>query len=153
MRRKAVVVLVLLVAVVLAERREFLFINLNYQIDHVQRGTEFSYAHSKFQQATAGRSLDELTALKWCASAAYVAVMTLLAVVLARSLFGDHRYARPILIGVAAAALAALSLFLLAHWVASLADVAVKLLHMLQYPVILLVLLAARSLGRGTGPG
>ncbi|QQR85466.1 MAG: hypothetical protein IPJ76_12710 [Flavobacteriales bacterium] len=148
MKRRLLIGAVLLVAVLLAERREFLFINLNYQIDHLSRGTPFSYAHSAFRSFVAGWSLQALTALKWCMSLVYIAVNALLALALARLLHGDHRYAKPILLIIGAVALAALLFHALGYLFTGGMGIAVMLLHMVQYPVVLLVLLVSSSLSR-----
>lgn len=147
MKRKLLIAAVLLVAILLAERREFLFINLNYQIDHVARGTPFSYAHSAFRAFVAGWSLEALTTLKWALSLAYIAVNTLLAVALSLLLHGHHRYTPPILFIVGAVCVAALGFHALGAVVPGGLDIGVKLLHMVQYPVVLLVLLVSRGLG------
>ena len=123
--------------------REFLFVNLNYQLDHVARGTPFSYAHSLLQGWTQGIGTTGLTALKWAASFFFILLMTGLSVVAARLLFGDHRYLRLIAVAVCCVALLALLLHAL-----SLEMAAVKLLHALQYPVILLALVLVRPLAR-----
>ncbi|MBK8338968.1 MAG: hypothetical protein IPK99_02665 [Flavobacteriales bacterium] len=123
--------------------REFLFVNLNYQLDHVARNTPFSYAHSRFQGWTQGIGLGGLTALKWSAAFFFILLMTSLSVIAARLLFGDHRYLRVIAFAVGAVALLALLLHSL-----SLELAAVKLLHALQYPVILLALVLVRPLAR-----
>ena len=148
MKRKFPIVAVLLVAIVLAERREFLFINLNYQIDHVSRGTASSYAHSAFRSFVEGWSLGALTKFKWALSVAYTVVNAVLAVALARLLHGHWRYTRPILVIVAGVCAAALGFHALGTRVPGGADVGVKLLHMVQYPVVLLVMLASAGLGR-----
>ncbi len=121
--------------------REFLFLNLNYQLDHLQRGTPYSYAHSLFQQWTTGADLSDLTLLKWILAAAYVALMLLMAVLLARVLTGHHHHRRTLVIGTAMAAALALLLHMGATVLPPLEAVAVKLLHALQYPVLLLILL------------
>lgn len=150
MKRRLGIVAVLAAAIALGALREFLFLNLNYQLDHVQRATGFSYAHSMFQTWTHGWSLGQLGGLKWSLSISYIVVMTSLAVCLARLLFGHWRYAKPIVLAVAAVSGLALVLHFFSAWLPPLADVAVKLLHMVQYPVVMLVLLAGKTLGMQT---
>jgi len=130
-------------AVGLGALREFLFVNLNYQLDHVARGTAVSYAHSLFQEWTQGMGLSGLTALKWAATLSFIAAMTCLSVLAARLLFGDQRYLRVILFAVGS--IAALALVL--HGL-SLDLAAVKLLHALQYPVLMLGLVLVRPLAQ-----
>ncbi|MBP6390366.1 MAG: hypothetical protein KA352_05710 [Flavobacteriales bacterium] len=141
MNRRGGIALLVAVAVVLGALREFLFVNLNYQLDHVARGTPFSYAHSLFQGWTQGLGVAGLTALKWAAAFFFVLLMTGLSVLAARLLFGDHRYLRLIAVAVGCTALLALLLHVL-----SLEMAAVKLLHALQYPVMLLALVLIRPL-------
>ena len=73
MKRLPAVLLVLALAVVLGSLRDLLLINLNYQLDHVQRGTPYSYAHSAFQAAVSGWGLKALIALKWGLAIGFVA--------------------------------------------------------------------------------
>lgn len=148
MKRKLLIGAVLLAAILLAERREFLFINLNYQIDHVSRGTPFSYAHSAFRSFVEGWSLGALTMFKWALSFTYIVVNVLLAAALAQMLHGHRRYTRPILFIVGAVCLAALGFHALGAFIPGGLDIGVKLLHMVQYPVVLLVLLASAGLRR-----
>lgn len=148
MKRKLLIGAVLLVAVVLAERREFLFINLNYQIDHVSRGTPRSFAHSTFRSFVEGWSLGALENSKWALSLLYIAVNAWLAIAMARLLHGHGRYTLPILVIVGSVCLAAFGFHALGTRVPGGAEIGVKLLHMVQYPVMLLVLLASAGLGR-----
>ena len=148
--RRFAIISILVVAIGSGALREYLFVNLNYQIDHVGRGTEFSYADSTFKAWTLGWDLQRLEVLKWTFAVGYVVLLTTLAVWMARLLFGHSRHARYIVVAVFGVAGLALLLHLLSAWLPPLADVAVKLLHMLQYPVVLLVLLAANALGRAS---
>lgn len=145
--RRVAVIAILVLAIGLGAAREYLFINLNYQIDHVGRATEFSYADSDFKAWTSGWSIRQLEMLKWAMAMAYIVVMTGLAVLMSRLLFRDNRHTRFIVLAVVAIAAFSLLLHAVSGWFSPLADVAVKLLHMLQYPVVLLVLLSARGLG------
>lgn len=141
MNRRLAAGLLVAVGVLLGALREFLFLNLNYQIDHLRRATPYSYAHSLFQGWTAGADLGDLLLLKWALAGAFVAVMLVLAVALARILTGHHGHRTAIVGGTALAAALALLLHLAARALPPLEAVAVKLLHALQYPVLLLVLL------------
>ncbi|MFZ1689141.1 MAG: hypothetical protein WAU70_17090 [Flavobacteriales bacterium] len=147
MKRRLAIAAVLAAAIALGALREFLFLNLNYQLDHVRRATGFSYAHSIFQAWTHGWSLGQLNGLKWALSIGYVLVMTSLATVLAFLLFRRWSYSRPIVLAVGAVCGLALVLHLFSAWLPPLADVGVKLLHMVQYPVVMLVLVAGKALG------
>jgi cell division protein FtsW (lipid II flippase) len=145
-RRAWGMLVIVVVAVLLGALREFLFINLNYQIDHLEHGRAYSYAHSKFQRLVAGIDLQGLVILKWVWSGAYVLIMLILGILLSRLLFGDHRYAYPIVIGYIIIGILAL----LFHGISSGADawynIGVKLLHALQYPVILIFIWGAAQL-------
>ncbi len=135
--------LVLLAGILYGSWREFTFINLNYQIDHLARHTPFSYAHSMVQGWLRGWDLRAVVLLKWSLALLSMAVMAALCVLLARVLLGTWRHARWILAGFAAFALLALVLHLLAPWVPGLDMVAIQVSHMLQYPVPLVFVLVA----------
>lgn len=138
----------LLVSVVLGALREFVFINLNYQVDHVARNTPMSFAHSQFQAWVSGWSLRSLILLKWGMALAFAAAMCLLCVLLARVLFASRRYDRAVLIAFAAIGVVAVVLHVLSPWIPPLELVSVKLLHALQYPVLLMFIWAASWLRR-----
>lgn len=150
MSKRTVILICLAIAAVLGGLREFLFVNLNYQLDHVARSTERSYAHSAFQAWVRGWGSAELTTLKWALAAAFVAVMCALCLWSARVLFAPLRLDRWIVIGYAAVGLVAVLLHGLARfWSAPLEVASVKLLHALQYPVVLVFLWAASALVPG----
>jgi hypothetical protein len=138
--------LLLLIGIVLGACREFLFINLNYQIDHVARHTRFSYAHSLFQGWTRGMGLGVLLTLKWVLALAFILAMLALSVVMSRVLFHTWRHTRPLVIGFAAFAIVSVALHALAYWRPDFEMVSIHLSHMLQYPVVLLFLLLAAGL-------
>jgi len=148
MRRRASILAVLLLAIVLGACREFLFINLNYAIDHLANHRPYSYAHSAFTAAVSGFSLSELRLMKWALAVLFILVMLVLAIILSRTLFGDHRYRMALAAGALAIALLALLLHLGGSLHPALGAVSVKLLHLLQYPVLLLFLWAASMLRR-----
>lgn len=147
-QRRLWMLAILLVAICLGAVREFLFLNLNYSIDHLANHREFSYAHSAFQRAVAGSSLADLLRLKWALAVLFVGLMAGLSVLLARVLFNDHRYRVHILIGFFAIGLLALLLHLASSSFPALEGVSVKLLHLLQYPVILFFIWAGALLQR-----
>lgn len=134
--------------VALGAGREFLFLNLNYQIDHLARATRFSYAHSLFQRWTAGMGLEALYTLKWILALAFMVAMAGLCVVLARVLFGSWKLLWPIAIGFLLFAVLALALHVSARWAPPLEMVSIHLSHMLQYPVALLFILLASWMPR-----
>ena len=144
--RRFAILALLLVGVLLGAAREFLFLNLNYQIDHKAHGRPFSYAHSLFQAWTAGMDLASLVRLKWVLAMVFIAAMWSLATIMARVMVGDHRYLRLI----AALFLSAAGLALVLHLTGmpALEAVSIKLLHALQYPVVLLVVGVALRLQR-----
>ncbi|MBK9418546.1 MAG: hypothetical protein IPO05_12550 [Flavobacteriales bacterium] len=141
---RTLLVFLIPVSLLLGAAREFLFLNLNYQIDHLARRSAFSYAHSVFQRWTGGMDLDALLRWKWGLAVAFIAAMWTLAILTARVLVGDHRYLRVITLLFLAVAGLALMLHLTA--VPALEAVSVKLLHALQYPVVLVVLWVALRL-------
>ena len=147
MGRRSTLLACLFLALVLGGLREFLFVNLNYQLDHVARQTEVSFAHSIFQAWTNDWSLGTLTVLKWTMAGAFTTAMCLLCIWLARSLFAPRQFDKWILLGYSAVGLVALLLHVSAQWFAPpLEIVSVKLLHALQYPVVLIFLWAASNL-------
>lgn len=143
--KKPAVLLLLVAGVVLGALREFVFINLNYQLDHVQRGTRWSYAHSAFQRAVAGMELPGLVRLKWVLAAAFIAVNCLLVVLLARCLAGHWGRSRIIVVIYVALGLLAFGLSRLGGSVPGMDRIALQLLHLVQYPVPMLLLLAFHS--------
>lgn len=144
MNRKWLAVLVILgVAIVLGALREFLMINLNYCIDHLANHRVVNYAHSLFRSAVDGVSLQGLKGLKWAFSGLFISTTLVLSILLARILHGDHRYRRWLLIGFATVACVALFLQLGSSFEPALGLVSVKLLHLLQYPVVLFFIWAS----------
>lgn len=154
--RRTEAIVVLLAGISFGAWREFAFINLNYQIDHVANHTPFSYAHSLVQGWTRGIGLEGLLALKWSLALLSMIVMAGLCILLARVLFGSWQHALPILIGFTGFALLSLAMHGLARWAPPFELVSVRLSHMLQYPVCLLFVLIAATLpkgGQGVEPG
>lgn len=133
---------VLLIGILLGAFRDFLFINLNYQIDHVRRATAGSFAHSRFQRWVEGWDLYDLIRLKWALAAAFILCMWCLSLALLRNANALVRLARPVSLIFVGVALAALFMHGLARWL-PLEEASVNLLHAIQYPVLLLVLQVA----------
>jgi hypothetical protein len=134
-RRIAWSALLLLIGIALGGLREFLFVNLNYQLDHLQRGTPYSYAHSAFQQWSAGCTATELAAIKWGLSAGFVLVNLTLTMVMGRVRFGARwpwRMAAALFLAVAGMAGALFALSKAHPW---LYPAAVQLAHAVQYPL------------------
>lgn len=146
MKRAAGIGAVLLVAILLGGTREFFFINLNYAIDHLENHRPYSYAHSAFSAAVTGLSLGDLILLKWAAGMTFIAAMLVLTVTMARVLFGDHRYRLMLIITTLFVSVLAFTLHLAVPLHPAFGLVSVKLLHMLQYPGVLLFLWAASML-------
>lgn len=146
--RRTETVLVLLAGITFGAGREFAFINLNYQIDHVEHHTRFSYAHSLVQGWTRGLDLGVLLFLKWALALGSMLVMAGLCIVLARVLFASWRQAVPILLSFIAFAMLSLVMHFLSRWAAPFELVSISISHMLQYPVSLLFLLIAATLPR-----
>lgn len=145
-RRHALMLLLMAVAVALGAMRDFLAINLNYQIDFVQYQRGVSYAHSLFRGWTEGWDLAALVRLKWLIAGGMVGAMLGLCIAMARLVFGDHRYRRVLVIGFVAVGGLALGLQRMSGAYPPLYDVSVKLLHVLQYPVPLFLIWAASLL-------
>lgn len=139
---------ILLVAVSLGALREFLFLNLNYQLDAVAKNKPFSYAHSMFQSWVEGWEFSALLRLKWALALLFVCVMAVAAVLLARVLWGDQRYRRLILLAFGAVAALALMFHVLAVLHPAFGTIGVKMLHSLQYPVLLFFVWAAAIIQR-----
>jgi hypothetical protein len=137
--------LLLVFATVMGGLREFLFLNLNYQLDAVARDRPFSYAHSVFQGWTAGMDLADLTRLKWALALVFTAVMWSLTVGMGRLRTGDHRHT-PV-ISALFVGMGTLALVLHLTHQPALQAVSIKLLHALQYPVLLFIGWAASRLG------
>ena len=143
--RRLEAAVVLVAGIAFGAWREFAFINLNYQIDHVQRHTPFSYAHSMVQRWIGGWDLTALVTLKWTLAFLSMAIIAGLCILLARILYGHWRHARWVLAGFAGFAGLSLAMHLLARWVPALELVAVGLSHMLQYPVPLVFILVGTT--------
>lgn len=139
---------ILVAAIALGASREFLFLNLNYQLDAVAHGRDISYAHSLFQGWVKGWDLNDLVVLKWTLALVFSLLMALACIALARLLFGDHRHIRTIALGYLALGTIALALHALASVHPAFDAIGVKVLHTLQYPVLLFFIWAAAILQR-----
>jgi hypothetical protein len=142
--------MLMLAAVLLGAVREFLFINLNYQLDAVAHERAVSYAHSLFRGWTAGMDLSALVMLKWLLALLFIGLMLMLSVAVSRIVFGDHRYRVALVAGFLLIGAAALALHALSGGIPQLYGVSVKLLHLLQYPVVLFFIWAASLLPAGS---
>lgn len=145
-RRRVHMVIIVALAVLLGALREFLAINLNYQIDAVRYDRSVSYAHSAFQQLVAGRDLRELIRVKWLIALAFSMAMCLLCLALARSLNGDQRHRKAIIAGFLIIGCLALLFHLASAFAPPLQAASIKLLHLLQYPVVLFFVWAGSRL-------
>jgi len=139
---------ILVAAVTLGALREFLVLNLHYQVDAVARNRPISYAHSMFQGWVEGWELPELLRLKWVFAVFFAGAMALACVLLARVLFGDHRHRLTILLAYTMAGALALLLHVLSTVHPAFGNIGVKLLHALQYPVVLFFVWAGAILQR-----
>jgi len=139
--------------IALGSLREFVFINLNYELSAASGQTPWSYAHSAVQRALEGWTVPQMLRLKWVLAMAFVATMGTLTFATGRLLFG-RRLDRVIGLGYGLIALLALLLHVAAHWLPFTASAGVKLLHLLQYPMPIVVLVVARFLpGEVKGDG
>lgn len=145
--RNLLVVLLLLGGLAVGALREFLFINLNFQIQHVRYSTPYSYAHSLFRGWVQGWDLADLVRLKWVLAVALSTAMLGLCIALAKVLFGSHTYRKALVIGYGLAGALAVLLHLAGGLVPQLGSISVKLLHALQYPVMLFLVWAAWLVG------
>ena len=146
MRRRTLLALLMLAAMLLGAVREFLFINLNYQLDALTYKRPVSYAHSLFRGWTDGLDLSALVMLKWVLALLFIGLMLLLSMAVARIVFGDHRYRGALVAGFLLIGAVALALHAFSGSVPALYGVSVKLLHLLQYPVLLFFIWAASLL-------
>lgn len=136
-------VMLLVIAIAIGAAREFLFVNLNYQIDFVAHTRDRNYAHSLFQAWAEGWTVGDLIIAKWCLAILCILLMLGLTLMLARIRFGDHRYGKQLTLGFALVALLALAGHGLSHAWPTLAPISIKLLHALQYPVPMLIVWAS----------
>ena len=153
--RRAAVLAIWAIAITLGAIRDFFFYNLNYQLDAVARQSPVSYAHSMFQGWVQGWDLAALLRLKWVLAFLFAGSMLLICLALARVLFGDHRHRRAIMLAYLLFGGLALALHGLAGVHPAFGHIGVKLLHSLQYPVVLFLFWAAALLTqaqRSTGP-
>lgn len=143
MKRRGVLSLLLLAtSVALGAVREFLFVNLNYQLDYLNHERDQSYAHSSFQRLVHGLDAGQLATTKWLLAFAFIGATLALTLVLARVRLGDARLDRAAVVTFLSIGGLALALHLASGAVAFLYPISVQLLHALQYPVPLLVVWA-----------
>ena len=131
---------------------DFVFINLRFQEDFLRRGRPLSYAHSMFQAWVRDLDLKELHVLRWVLAVGFAAAMLALAVALARLLFGSHRYRGAIVMGYLIIGVLALGCYMGASILPPLAPVGTKLLHALQFPLVLVFIWGAAWLAPRSGP-
>ena len=136
----------IILALVISQARDWLMYNFNYQIDHLSRGTDFSYAHSFFQSAVGSWELSTLVACKWLSAMLIVLIMLLLTVYVARRIFGSGKYDRALVTVYLASAIISLTFYFLSTFNPNFRMAGVQLLHALQYPVVLFVLILASPL-------
>ncbi len=124
-------------ASLLGAAREFVATNINFQIDFLSNSRERNYAHSVFRDWAQGWDLADAQRAKWLAAGAFMVSMAVLTAAMARTRFGDHRYAVPVMVFFAALGACAG----ICYWAnpALLRPVAIAILHALQYPVPVLL--------------
>lgn len=142
-RRALLTLAIIAVALSLAAFRDYLFVNLNYQIDALGHERAVSYAHSRFRAWVEGMELSDLTRLKWLLALAFASINLVFAVTMSRIRFGDHRHRAAIIVAFLLVGGIALLTHALSANVPGLAMISIKLLHALQYPVVLLLIWAA----------
>lgn len=123
----------------LGAAREFVFVNLNYQIDFLAHARDRNYAHSQFRRWADGLSLNEVLVAKWLLAAAFIGAMLVLSIAMARTRFGDARFDKAIVAGFIGVAALALAFHAGSALLPSLRPVSIAALHALQYPVPLLL--------------
>ncbi len=136
------------VAVAVGMVRDFLFVNLNYELHYREHRKALNYAHSHFKAWVQDWSTADLHTLKWSLAIFFILINLVLAIALFRVRFGDSRYRPAIIVGFLIIGVLALSSHLLSRYVAGFGMLSTKLLHAIQYPVLLLVLWAASWLPR-----
>ncbi|MBK9176773.1 MAG: hypothetical protein IPM46_10655 [Flavobacteriales bacterium] len=141
-RRDALSALLLAVAIALGALREFLFVNLNYQLDFVLHKRTVSYAHSAFRRWAGDWDAEMLIRGKWLLSLAFIATTLFLTAGLARLRFGDHRLLRVTVVAFLTIGALAMLLQAVAARHPFAYPIAVQLLHALQYPIPLLLVWA-----------
>ena len=72
--RTFLLISLVIVGIALGALREFIFVNLNYWIDHVARSTQYLYAHSFFNFLQ-DSSLEKLKMIKWTVAMAFILFM------------------------------------------------------------------------------
>lgn len=152
MGRRIRAVLIVLIGIGLGSLHDLLFINLNYQIDHVRRATPVSFAHSRFQSWVDGWGTPGLSRLKWMLGCFFILSMWGLCLLLLRNAHALERLARPVTGVFAGIAFLALLLHGLSRWI-PVEEASVNLLHAIQYPVLLVVLQLALMLFPGIRSG
>jgi hypothetical protein len=145
-RRSAALAFVVVLAIIAGALREFIFINLNYQLDFLANHRAVSYAHSMFQGWVRGMGLGQLVVLKWVMAALFTGLMLGLGLLLSRLLFGHHRNTLPLIVAYVAIGLLALFFHALSAGDDGWHVISVKLLHALQYPVVLVFIWGAHRL-------
>lgn len=139
-RRTLLSLLWLALASLLGAAREFMAVNINFQIDYLANARDRNYAHSVFRDWAAGWDLQDALRVKWLTALVFMSAMAGLSMGMARARFGTHRHAAFILIcfivlgGIAAAC------HLAAPVLAPLRHVGIAILHALQYPVPVLLI-------------
>jgi len=144
--RRVVIFSILICGILLGAAREFMFLNLNYQIDFVANNRANNYAHSLFQNWVIGASLFKLLFIKWVLAFAFAGSMCALSILLLHKLFGDHRYSKFVVIGFLIMGLIAIAFHFLSASVPAFEGVSIKLLHLIQYPVLLFFIWAGAGL-------
>ena len=144
MRRSTALAMLLIgAAIAIGAFRDFVFVNLNYHLDFLEHARRISYAHSLFRTWVGEIDAHGLRLLKWLFALCFILCNLALAIGLSRVRFGDHRYRAPIAIGFGLVALIAGVSNVLGAWLPIFSVLGVKLLHLLQYPVVLLLIWAA----------
>jgi len=128
--------------------REFIFINLNYWIDHLARLTEFCYAHSFFNFLE-GSSLVNLKTTKWAMAVFFIVLMFSFTSAFLKLLFRDRPVLKWAILSFGTTILISLIFFGLHAFLGPeqvMLSIAVKALHAVQYPFLLFFLVPAISL-------
>ncbi len=144
--RRFIIFSILICGILLGAAREFMFLNLNYQIDFLANNRTDNYAHSLFQGWVVGAKLSTLIFLKWGLAFAFAGSMCILSILLLRQLFGDHRYAKVTVIGFILCGVIATIFHFLSLEVPAFEGVSIKLLHLIQYPALLFFVWAGAGL-------
>jgi len=151
--RTFILISLVIIGISLGALREFIFINLNYWIDHVARHTQHLYAHSFFDFLQ-GSSLGNLKMIKWTVAIGFVVLMLIFTILFLEVFFRRREVRKWVVICFTGTLVFSASFFLL-HLICApetaMLSISVKAFHALQYPFFIIVLIPAITLFKDQG--